>query len=383
MEEPSEEFLDRHFNQQLIDFHCIFNKTASESDQTIASCWIQIFKMAPRDQKLSRNCLTLLMYGHLNDFGHLQYPFTDLRNCAKDLNDVLNGYNGFPKQKLVNMRQEETVESLSTDKFSLASTVSMNSSSSSHLALATTATYTRLPKKSSKEESNIFRFVSMAETTTDTYDSHECYKSMKNDENHPRQNKQDEVNISSILTNRCVFSNPCANSQRIRNPNIYENYELPGISNVPNNLQKKPSIENGEVRKRSKRLRGLCIDAFLAIRRLRLSRRYFRGQFYLILLLYGTSSWYSYRRILLINFVPLQLINMMIMHDILDAKRRLILLLLRFSCNVRLGKLNTDVKFYQAPKVKLQQMLAILERKYRDMTNALLRKCSNLLCRIK
>ncbi|KAL7732101.1 hypothetical protein ACLKA6_015857 [Drosophila palustris] len=102
MSDLCEKRLDLHFKQQLSEFESSFKKIACKSDQIIINYWMHIYKAAPKEQKLSRNCLTLLMYGHLNEFGYLQYPFTDMRNCGKDLNKVLDAYKGLPYLRRVN-----------------------------------------------------------------------------------------------------------------------------------------------------------------------------------------------------------------------------------------------------------------------------------------
>ncbi|KAM8710676.1 hypothetical protein ACLKA7_017320 [Drosophila subpalustris] len=102
MSDLCEKRLDLHFKQQLSEFDSSFKRIACKSDQIIINYWMHIYKAAPKEQKLSRNCLTLLMYGHLNEFGYLQYPFTDMRNCGKDLNKVLDAYKGLPYLRRVN-----------------------------------------------------------------------------------------------------------------------------------------------------------------------------------------------------------------------------------------------------------------------------------------
>lgn len=95
---PREQLLDLHFKQQIHEFGPIFMRMACKSDQSIISYWIQIFEAAPRAQKWARNCMMLLLYGHLEEFGYLQVPFTDMRYCGRDLNEILDGYQGMAKQ---------------------------------------------------------------------------------------------------------------------------------------------------------------------------------------------------------------------------------------------------------------------------------------------
>lgn len=93
-----EQLLDRHFKQQIDEFGPIFMQIACNSDQSIISYWLQVFEAAPRPQKWARNCMMLLLFGHLEEFGYLQIPFTDMRNCGRDLNEILDGYQGLVMQ---------------------------------------------------------------------------------------------------------------------------------------------------------------------------------------------------------------------------------------------------------------------------------------------
>ncbi|KAH8305280.1 hypothetical protein KR018_010693 [Drosophila ironensis] len=94
MEEPNAEMLDRHFRQQVDRYHSEDYKTASQSDRQIAAKWLTVFEQVPPAQKLARNGLMLLLHGHLTELGNLKAPFTDIRNCKMDLNDVLDRYPG-------------------------------------------------------------------------------------------------------------------------------------------------------------------------------------------------------------------------------------------------------------------------------------------------
>lgn len=98
MGSPCEKLLDRHFKQQIGEFGPIFMRMACTSDQSIISYWLQIFQAAPQEQKWARNCMMLLLFGHLEEFGYLQIPFTDMRNCGRDLNEILDGYQGLVMQ---------------------------------------------------------------------------------------------------------------------------------------------------------------------------------------------------------------------------------------------------------------------------------------------
>ncbi|XP_032596467.2 uncharacterized protein LOC6557263 [Drosophila grimshawi] len=106
-EELNGEHLDRHFMQQVKEYETVFRTKACPSDQEIIMCWLRILTAAPESQKLARNCLMLLMYGHLNEIGYLQKPFTDMRNFGKDLNDILDSYKGLPVPSAVKSTKKE------------------------------------------------------------------------------------------------------------------------------------------------------------------------------------------------------------------------------------------------------------------------------------
>lgn len=89
--------LDRHFRQQVARFHDVDYYKACPSDRLIMASWMKVFDAAPLYQKLARNGLMLLIHAHIKDFGNLRAPFTDIRNCKKDLNELLDSYRGFPE----------------------------------------------------------------------------------------------------------------------------------------------------------------------------------------------------------------------------------------------------------------------------------------------
>ncbi|XP_017841042.2 uncharacterized protein LOC108598810 [Drosophila busckii] len=107
MEKPCEKCLDQHFSSQLIKYNKKFKQFACKSDQSIIHYWLDIFRAAPNSQKLARNGLMLLMYGHLKEMGYLQAPFTDMRNCGRDLNDILDDYEG-----MVDLKKERAATDL-------------------------------------------------------------------------------------------------------------------------------------------------------------------------------------------------------------------------------------------------------------------------------
>ncbi|XP_039486485.1 uncharacterized protein LOC120448517 [Drosophila santomea] len=94
MKEPSEELLDRHFRQQVASYKDVDRARAKQSDRLIMARWIKVFERTPVSQKLARNSLMLLMHGHIKDFGVLKEPFTDMRNCSRNLNAILDEYKG-------------------------------------------------------------------------------------------------------------------------------------------------------------------------------------------------------------------------------------------------------------------------------------------------
>ncbi|KAH8293780.1 hypothetical protein KR054_004410 [Drosophila jambulina] len=105
MTEPSEAWLDWHFNTQLLTYMEEDLPAACLSDRVIMAKWLLVFRAAPASQKMARNSLMLLMHGHLEDFGFLRTPFTDVNNCNRDLNQVINGYHGISLLKPLKNRK--------------------------------------------------------------------------------------------------------------------------------------------------------------------------------------------------------------------------------------------------------------------------------------
>ncbi|XP_043648759.1 uncharacterized protein LOC122617117 [Drosophila teissieri] len=101
MKEPSEELLDRHFRQQVASYKDVDQARAKQSDRLIMARWMKVFERTPLSQKLARNSLMLLMHGHIKDFGVLKEPFTDMRNCSRNLNAILDEYRGQPCKKVI------------------------------------------------------------------------------------------------------------------------------------------------------------------------------------------------------------------------------------------------------------------------------------------
>ncbi|XP_068149056.1 uncharacterized protein [Drosophila tropicalis] len=90
--EPSEKLLDQHYQSQLKKYKRSHQRDACPSDQIVIADWLRVFSTVPKEQKLARNSLMILMYGHLKEFGYLRDPFVDIANLEKDLNVILDSY---------------------------------------------------------------------------------------------------------------------------------------------------------------------------------------------------------------------------------------------------------------------------------------------------
>ncbi|KAH8378809.1 hypothetical protein KR009_001524 [Drosophila setifemur] len=99
MPDPTDEMLDRHFRQQMAKFWDVDQQKATDTDGRKMAKWIRVFEAAPLNQKLARNGLMMLMHAQMEEFGHLKPPFTDVRNCGRDLNEVLDSYQGISSGK--------------------------------------------------------------------------------------------------------------------------------------------------------------------------------------------------------------------------------------------------------------------------------------------
>ncbi|XP_017073941.1 uncharacterized protein LOC108109775 isoform X2 [Drosophila eugracilis] len=111
MIEPSEELLDRHFQQQVATYKDVDQSRAAQSDRLIMARWMEVFEKTTSNEKLARNSLMLLMHGHLNEFGFLKEPFTDEGNCSRNLNEVLNEYRGKPCMKISSLMKTKKKKS--------------------------------------------------------------------------------------------------------------------------------------------------------------------------------------------------------------------------------------------------------------------------------
>ncbi|EDW72765.1 uncharacterized protein Dwil_GK17183 [Drosophila willistoni] len=90
--EPGEKLLDQHYQSQLRRYKRTHRRNACPSDQIVIAKWLRVFSTVPKEQKLARNSLMILMYGHLKEFGYLRDPFVDIANLDKDLNVILDSY---------------------------------------------------------------------------------------------------------------------------------------------------------------------------------------------------------------------------------------------------------------------------------------------------
>ncbi|XP_030561133.1 uncharacterized protein LOC115762899 [Drosophila novamexicana] len=190
MKEPNEKWLDRHFKQQLVEYGKVFKETACASDQHIIAYWLKIFGTASKQQKWARNGLMLLMYGHLKEIGHLQVPFTDMRNLAKDLNEVLDSYTGLPVKVQDKSTQIQSPLCKKHDSEEISHNEGIKGCPLLKKGLATTGrqpslrpvqklSSTRYRSTTSKCKDNFCEISLPAETLQilyDTFDSHECYK---------------------------------------------------------------------------------------------------------------------------------------------------------------------------------------------------------------
>ncbi|SPP87537.1 uncharacterized protein LOC117589425 [Drosophila guanche] len=94
-EEDTEELmLDNHYQTLLTRYADYFKGLAFGSDRIIIDKWLEVFGQATAEEKIARNGLMLLLQGHLSEFGLLQEPFTDMRSCSRNLNSVLDSYQG-------------------------------------------------------------------------------------------------------------------------------------------------------------------------------------------------------------------------------------------------------------------------------------------------
>ncbi|XP_037720390.1 uncharacterized protein LOC119553829 [Drosophila subpulchrella] len=95
MSNPNECALDRHFAAQLRNLRTYSKEhPVSEEDFAISQLWMNHFQEAKGSDKFARNCMMMLMYGQLQEIGHLSKPFTEMENMNRSMDDLLNEYNG-------------------------------------------------------------------------------------------------------------------------------------------------------------------------------------------------------------------------------------------------------------------------------------------------
>ncbi|XP_055906713.1 uncharacterized protein LOC129941957 [Eupeodes corollae] len=83
------EVLDNLYKHQLQQLKEFTLKLDRIQDINLCRKWLQILNKTSEDEKVSRNCLCVLMCQQLKNDGRLSMPFTDLSNCNRDLNQVL------------------------------------------------------------------------------------------------------------------------------------------------------------------------------------------------------------------------------------------------------------------------------------------------------
>ncbi|XP_016964979.1 uncharacterized protein LOC108034561 [Drosophila biarmipes] len=155
--EPSEELLDRHFRQQVAIYKDVDEARAFQSDRLIMARWMKVFERAPPSQKLARNSLVLLMHGHMKDFGFLKEPFTDVRNCSRNLNEILDVYKGHSCKKVFSQSNSKIGTSTKSTKNIPVTQpkeqkrIGEGKSSSSSRSVSLKKTFTHIPRSKKLE----------------------------------------------------------------------------------------------------------------------------------------------------------------------------------------------------------------------------------------
>ncbi|EDW68756.1 uncharacterized protein [Drosophila virilis] len=192
MKEPNEKWLDRHFKQQHVEYRKVFKEAACASDQHIIAYWLKIFGTASKQQKWARNGLMLLMYGHLKEIGHLQVPFTDMRNLGKDLNEVLDSYTGLPvkgqdkstqiqsplckKHESEEISHKEGIKDCAWLQLEQGLTTTVRQPSLRHVPKLSCRGFRSTTSKCKDNFCDISLPAERLQILYDTFDSHECYK---------------------------------------------------------------------------------------------------------------------------------------------------------------------------------------------------------------
>ncbi|EDW30045.1 GL22537 [Drosophila persimilis] len=93
--------LDNYFRSQVSSYERYHKSFTCQSDRVMIDKWLAVFNASPAAEKIARNGLMLLLNGHLSDFGALKDPFTDMHNLGKNLNIVLDNYEGIPESDMI------------------------------------------------------------------------------------------------------------------------------------------------------------------------------------------------------------------------------------------------------------------------------------------
>lgn len=83
--------LDLLYKEQLTELRDLIIKKAEAHDTDICQKWVKVFNCTSNQEKIARNCLCRLMLDQIKEYGCLQKPFTNLKNCKRNLESVLRG----------------------------------------------------------------------------------------------------------------------------------------------------------------------------------------------------------------------------------------------------------------------------------------------------
>lgn len=112
------ESLDQLYKEQLIDLRNLVLKKAQTNDIEICRKWIKVFNRISNSEKMARNCLCVLMQEQMQEFGYLKEPFTNLRNCNRNLESVFNELDDMLSTNLENeIRSCRTSNTFQTEGF--------------------------------------------------------------------------------------------------------------------------------------------------------------------------------------------------------------------------------------------------------------------------
>lgn len=82
--------LDQLYKEQLTDLRDLIFKNAQPNDFEICCKWLKVFNRTTKTEKMARNCLCTLMLEQIKENNCLQEPFTNLQNCNRDLESIMN-----------------------------------------------------------------------------------------------------------------------------------------------------------------------------------------------------------------------------------------------------------------------------------------------------